>query len=228
MTVHRPRAGLLALIGLATTLGAVACGSSGYQYVQNDELGVYAKVPDDWAVYDEEALFPDDSERERERRLAVTWTRSFDASDDPSPDHSKTLASAEPTGRVRVFGLPPEFREQVNLSALRGLGMDDPQLDPVALSQQESGVQVVSDEPVTFDGGYHGVRTVFTIDPQAAEATAGGDMGTVVVDQTTVLNSTSDVVYIFQVSCTEQCYFDTHKDAIADIVDSWTIQEVRS
>jgi hypothetical protein len=30
------------------------------------------------------------------------------------------------------------------------------------------------------------------------------------------------------VGCNEQCFFETHKDEIADLVDSWTIQEVRS
>jgi hypothetical protein len=27
------------------------------------------------------------------------------------------------------------------------------------------------------------------------------------------------------VACAEDCYLETHKDEIADIVDSWTIQE---
>jgi hypothetical protein len=29
------------------------------------------------------------------------------------------------------------------------------------------------------------------------------------------------------VACDPECYFETHHDEIADVVDSWTIQEVR-
>ena len=59
----------LAAVGAALTMGAAACGASGYQYVENDELGVYAKLPDEWTVYDETDLFPEDSEREIDAML---------------------------------------------------------------------------------------------------------------------------------------------------------------
>ncbi len=35
-------------------------------------------------------------------------------------------------------------------------------------------------------------------------------------------------MFLFTVSCDEQCYFETYKDQIQDFVDSWTIQEVPS
>jgi hypothetical protein len=42
-----------------------------------------------------------------------------------------------------------------------------------------------------------------------------------------VHNAQTTAIAVFQVGCTETCYFETHKDEIADLVDSWTIQEVR-
>jgi hypothetical protein len=210
---------LLGGAAFATLLAtATGCGGSGYQYVENDELGVYARLPGDWAVYDERALFPDDSEREREEQAARSWFRTFDGSDNPSADRSTQPGGTEPTGFVRVLALPVAFREQVNLSALRGLGLGDPTADPVAAAAEDPNVAILSDEPVEFDGGYHGVHTVFSL-------VVGDDK--VVIDQTTLLDSTSSVAYLFQVSCSEDCYFETHKDQIADIVDSWTIQEVK-
>ena len=48
-------------VGAAATAaaGAAACGGSGFQFVQNDDLGVYAKLPGDWEIYDEHDLFPE-------------------------------------------------------------------------------------------------------------------------------------------------------------------------
>ena len=234
MRVHPPRAGLIALGALVIAAGAAACGSSGYQYVENDELGVYAKVPGDWTVYDEEALFPDDSDLERTQRLSTRWIRRFDASAEPSVDHAASLDAAAPTGRVEVLRLSADGRNQINLSQLRGIAVGNPQLDPLVVATQDPSVTVVLDEPITFDGGYHGVHTVFRVDPSAAApgetgvaADPSADRPAFVIDQTTVLDATSSVAYIFQVSCSEECYVNTHKDAIADIVDSWTIQEVR-
>lgn len=234
MRVHPPRAAVLPLAALAVAVGVAACGSSGYQYVENDELGVYAKVPDDWTVYDEDALFPDDSELERAQRLSTRWIRRFDASAEPSVDHAASPDAAAPTGRVEVLRLSADGRNQINLTQLRGIAVGNPQLDPLVVATQDPSVTVVLDEPVTFDGGYHGVHTVFRVDPSAAAAPETGmpadpsaDRPPFVVDQTTVLDATSSRAYIFQVSCSEECYVNTHKDAIADIVDSWTIQEVR-
>ena len=234
MRVHPPRAAVLPLAALAVAAGVAACGSSGYQYVENDELGVYAKVPDDWTVYDEDALFPDDSELERAQRLSNSWIRRFDASDEPSVDHATSPDAAAPTGRIEVFRLSADGRNQINLSQLRGIAVGNPQADPLVVATQDPSVTVVIDEPVTFDGGYHGVHTVFRVDPSAAAAPEtevaadpSADRPPFVVDQTTVLDATSSRAYIFQVSCSEECYVNTHKDAIADIVDSWTIQEVR-
>ncbi len=99
-------------------------------------------------------------------------------------------------------------------------GGGDPARDPVAAdaADTEGVITVLSDEPVEFEGGYSGVHTVFVIDQ-------GGTP--VVTDQTAVRNAQSTAIALFQVGCTETCYFETHKDAIADLVDSWTIQEAR-
>ena len=91
----------LVVVGAALVAGAAACGGSGYQYVENDELGVYAKLPDDWTVYDESDLFPEESERELARRQAQMWTRTFDAGKDPSVEGSQSAGDDDPTGPIR-------------------------------------------------------------------------------------------------------------------------------
>ena len=209
------------LVGLGGVIvvGVSACGGSGYQFVQNEDLGVYARLPDDWEVYDERDLFPDDSESERERRTQALWVRTFDGSDEPSAEASTTPGEGDPTGVVQVRLLTPDEREQINLSGLRGLG--NPQGDPVAAARANAPVQILVDEPIEFDGGFHGVHTVFAVTPQE-----GGDL--VVTDRTVLLDAASTTMFAFQVACAEDCYLETHKDEITDIVDSWTIQEVDS
>jgi hypothetical protein len=198
---------------------ADACGTSGYQYVSNEDLGIYAKLPDDWTVYDEADLFPDDTERERDRRAQQAWFRSFDGSDDPSAEASQSPGDDTPTGVVTVRALSRQEREQLNLSVLRGRG--NPMLDPVAAeSAGGSGgeVAVLSDDPVEYEGGFTGIHTVFLVETPDEP---------VVFDQVAVRNADTSAIAVFLVSCSESCYFDTHKDEIADVVDSWTIQEVR-
>jgi hypothetical protein len=213
MRVTRSLVGLAAVVGAA--VGGGACGGSGYQFVKNDDLGVYAKLPGDWKIYDEHDLFPDESERALERRSQGLWIRSFDGSDDPSAEASTRAGDTDPTGVVQVLALAPDEREQINLSALRGLG--NPQGDPVAAARANVPVQVLANDPVKFDGGYHGVHVVFAV------AGEGGDL--VVTDRTVLLDADSSTMFVFQVACAEDCYLGTHKDEIADIVDSWTIQE---
>jgi hypothetical protein len=208
----------LAGAGLLAAVAGVAagCGSSGSQYIQNDSLGVYAKIPAGWEVYDEEDIFADLSTVEREAQTHNMWIRTFDGADAPSAEHSGGAGTHDPTGNIQVLQLSPQARDQMSNAALRGLG--DPSRDPVALASQDPSYGIVANEPVTFEGGFHGVHTVYTVE---------ADDGTTVFDRTAVLNSTNETAYLFQVACDPECYFETHHDEIADVVDSWTIQEVR-
>jgi hypothetical protein len=49
----------------------------------------------------------------------------------------------------------------------------------------------------------------------------------VVFDRTAVRNAETTAFAVFEVSCSEDCYFETHQAEIADLVDSWTIEEVQ-
>ena len=213
-----PRPLMVFAVFSGIVMGAGACGGSGYQYIENDDLGMYAKLPDDWVVFDETDLFPDESERERELRAQSLWVRTFAGSADADVDASQQVGD-DPTGQVVVQAIAPDDRETFDLRTLRGGG--DPARDPVAAQGTDLGeglsVTVLSDEPVTFDGGFSGVHTVFVVQ-------MGGDA--TITDRTAVRNAETTVMAVFEVSCTERCYSETHQDEIADIVESWTIQEV--
>ena len=213
---------LLALVALASVLASSGCGS-GYQYIKNDNLGVYARLPDGWAVYDETDLHPDASERDLERMGQVQWVRTFHGGNgDHAVELSNTTGNPVPSGVVLIQVIPPRTREVLDLRTMRGLGDDS--MDPLTLEQNPPPTgqtfNVIQDEPVTMDGGYSGLHTVYAV--------TNPGQGPYVVDQTVLRNSASTAMVEFIVSCTEECYFETYKDEIADLVDSWTIQEVRS
>ncbi|MGH9213624.1 MAG: hypothetical protein ACRD2C_23555 [Acidimicrobiales bacterium] len=216
-----PHARLLLVVAIAGSVAAAAaCGTSGYQYVENEDLGVFAKVPDDWAMYDEAELYSalaavSGNTVELQRERALTWFRGFDSSEEPSVAGSLQLSAPDPRGFVRIQALLPDQRQNVNLSTLRGQIAG---ADPLTTMEDDpSGpVEVLTDEPVEFDGGYHGVHTVFSM-------TVNGRVA--VVDQTAVLDATSSVLYLFVVACNDRCYLETHSDEIDTIVDSWTIRE---
>ncbi|HEX8803950.1 MAG TPA: hypothetical protein VF743_07145, partial [Acidimicrobiales bacterium] len=210
---------LLVALGIGL-LAASGCAGSGYQYVKNEDLGVFAKVPDDWTIYEGEEVFAAVSpagttEAETERAMAGRWFRGFDASDDPSPEATMQLGGETPRGYVQILQLTRAQRDQINITSMRSAVLG---VDPLAAPDPQSptpapDVQVVTDEPAEFDGGYHGVHTVFA---------TPGDEGIAVVDQTALLNKTNSVLYLFVVTCDEDCYFETRSDEINDIVDSWT------
>ena len=213
---------LLALVGAASVLALSGCGS-GNQYVKNDAQGVYAKVPDGWAVYDEADLAPDASERDLERLGQLQWTRTLHGGDGThTVELSRVPNGSVPSGLMVVGAVLPQDRETLDLRTLRGRG--NPNADPLTLEQQppQTGqtFTVLQDEQVELDGGFSGVHTIYAVD--------GTEGGPFITEQTVVRNAHSSYIYIFKVSCSPECYLDTYKDEIKDFVDSWTIQEVRS
>jgi hypothetical protein len=221
--VTRPSLFVVGLGGLA--LVASACAGSGNNFLQNDEYGAYAKVPGDWTVFESDEVLEAVTGRSRDSGESDSplqprvWLSGFDAGDHPTAGDVIEPGGDEPRGYLQIVQLTRSEREQINLSTMRGavLGMDPLASDP--LTGQSSGAQVLADEPVEFDGGYHGLHTVIATQPRAR-----GEDATV-IDQTAVLNSDTSVLYLLVVSCNEDCYFETSHDDITEIVDSWAIEE---
>ncbi len=211
----------MGLGGVIVAVGASACGGSGYQFVQNEGLGVYAKVPDDWEIYDERDLLLSSGDFEvddpaLDQAAERVWFRGFDSGDDPSVENAADFTGPEPRGFIQALPLARAQREQVNLTALRSFVNGG--VDPVAAYRANplGNTRVVLDEPAEFDAGYHGVHTVWG-------KTEGST--TAWIDQTVVLDKTNSVLFLFVTGCDRRCFTDTHKDEIVEIVDSWTIQE---
>jgi hypothetical protein len=196
-----------------------ACGGSGFQYVKNDDFNAYFKIDADWMLFDEKDFFAspalDLEPLERQRRLATTWVRGFDASTEPALVNLFTNGTPEPHGVARIQRLTEAERESLDVSAMRAAHLG---FDPVEVKRDEpqGPVEVLSEVDVSLDGGQHGVRMEVAFD------TAAGNVA--VIDQTTLVDSAEGLLYLFVVGCSSRCYAE-NQEMIKEIADSWTIEE---
>lgn len=215
----------MVLLALAALVGA--CGRSGFQYVHNDQVNAYFKVPDDWTLFSEREILGLSAipipPLERQRLLARTWMRGFDASPRPSPLNVVDVDGPHPRGYAQVRALTDEERSAISLSDLRSLGLGgllERNPDPIKEVQDNphGPVEILSSQDVVFPGGTHGIRM------EVAADTPSGRV--VVVDYTAVVDAETRLLYLFVIGCQERCYFNAdNQSQIKTIADSWMIKE---
>lgn len=199
---------------VAIALTVAACGGSGYEYVENDDAGLYFRVPDTWSVV------PVDTTDEGipETLLASEqWVRLLDKSADPDLANLQAVLPRQPVGLASVSSVATNSeRDALDYVALRSmaLGGED---DPLALaSTPDSGVDLVSIDDVTTEEGLRGERIVFTVTQD--------DGGLTTFDQTALVNPLTTEIYRLFLKCEAHCY-EANRGEIDDIVDSWTIEQ---
>ena len=208
--------------GLVLAVGLAACGGSGFRYVKSTEANAYFKVPENWELYDENAILEregaDLSPQQLEMAKKSQWVTAFDAGPQPSLEHvfaKLTEPTDHPVGVAHVRTLGADERDALSLTALRAQALGG--VDPVALAKQgDSPVQVVRNEEVVRPGGLRGSHLVVSVRLD--------DAPPVTIDQTALVDEATRLLYLFRVTCTAQCYAQNEK-LIGDIVESWTVKE---
>jgi len=210
--MYRRRGSLLVVVVIALTVGA--CGDSGYEYVENDDAGLYFRVPDTWSVVPVDTT---DEAIPETLLQSEQWVRLLDRSADPGLANLQAVLPAEPVGLASVSTVATNTeRDALDYVVLRSmaLGGED---DPLALaSTPDSGVDLVSIADVTTDEGLRGERIVFTVTQD--------DGGLVTFDQTAMVNPLTTEIYRLFLKCESHCY-EANRGEIDDIVDSWTIEQ---
>ena len=192
---------------------ASACASTGYHYVKNSEDRNYFKVPDEWKLFDEDAVIRglDLSPREADVERETAWRVAFDGSPKPVLEHLDQLFPKHPVGRALVVGLDQESSDTISIGGMRNLFFD---IDGAI--QQDTGTLIFY-EPIELDGGFRGVHLVAEInDPESGR--------TLVFNQKAVLDQSTSNLYALVISCEATCY-DKSESKIDQIVDSWTVEE---
>lgn len=204
-------------VAVALVLGA--CSGSGFQYVKNDEFNAYFKIDEDWALFDESQFFSSPAIEldtlERQRKLATTWVRGFDGSEEPSLANLFVNATPDPHGIARIQVLTEAERESIDVASLRSAHLG---FDPVQVNRDDpqGPVEVLSEEDVVLPGGQHGVRMKVAFDTPSGEIA--------IIDQTALVDGTNRILYLFVVGCSRACYSE-HRATIDEIAGSWTIEE---
>jgi hypothetical protein len=195
---------------LAIAVLAAACSSTGYSYVKNSDDRTYFKVPDQWTIYDEDALTEDLAPRDRDAARETSWQVGFDASPEPSLKHLLDVKSKHPTGFAVVQELDFDAADTISLMGLRNAFFD------VDAAVQNQAGEIVSYEPIELDGGFHGFHLVADLVTDSGR--------TVTLDQTTLLDQATSKMYALIVTCEATCYSD-NTDKIDRVVGSWTVEE---
>ncbi len=209
--IRLPRAVSAAVLG-ACAFVLSSCGTPNYQYLQDDSLGTYFKVPQGWTVLSEDQMLASNttlSPSEKAARKRNGWlvgaasrlVRQPDGTLSPDPERPWVVAQIFPLSQQSHDVLSKQLME----TALRDLS------ELPADSYTEFFTQ-----DVVFDGGYHGIRRQYEL---------RGDDGSYADHVEQVLtNPRTSLLYTLQVVCSPQC-FGQYGGDIKAVLDSWTIKE---
>ena len=218
-----PKHALTASLGAALALALLtACARPDYQYASQQPGAVpagtvYFKVPDSWTQLTPAQITAAERGWSTSSDLAAlldatSWQAAYDAAATPSLVHVLGRAVPEqPTVYASLRSLYPQEQTGLTTDALKDM--------VVPLSTLGASVQVTTDTALT-QGRATGVHLVFSYSP-------GAGLPEETIDQTSYLSDGKDAVYLLVVRCTTTCY-DAHRDQIAAVTSSYTIQEGRS
>ncbi|MBM3671585.1 MAG: hypothetical protein FJW86_05315 [Actinobacteria bacterium] len=204
----------IAGLALAVSMLVGACASTGYTYIKNGADNAYFRVPDDWKVYDEDAIVEliaeGSSEQAEEAFRDVVWQVGFDAHPRPSIKHVFRPRTS-PAGSATVQQLTRQQSDSASIFGLRNFMVD---ID--TLSEEGTGA-ILNEERIELEGGFFGVHLVGVF-------VRGSANRELTFNQVSLLDQGATKVYSLFVFCESQCYEEHEKD-IKRVIDSLTVEE---
>jgi hypothetical protein len=209
--LRRSAVTVLGGVAALAALALVSCGTPKYEYLQDDGVGTYLKVPHDWTVISEDQMLDDldlaPAERDFYERFgwAVVATGNLISQADGSlvPD------PAEPTVTVLVRPLNEQEQAQLSNEMLENLFRN---LEMMTADQYV----LLGVEPVVIGEKYGGVQRLYQLKHTDGSYTTHVER--------VVANPSSSRVYALSMVCSPEC-FETYGDDIGEVLDSWTIKE---
>ncbi len=194
------RPGQLAAVGVAL-LSLAGCSRSGYQYLENDDAHVFAKLPSDWTVISDSIVNPS---------LVPSAEASYTGlpGDDTLPwraefthDDEGRILVGRPSGYFGVQPVDARLRDELDVGSLL----------PFDPADTDSGFEIADRRDVT-SGELHGLRmTIQSTDDDY------------VLDRLVLTDDSSSVVYVVQVQCSRAC-IDDHQDVIDEMMQTFTVE----
>ena len=205
------RTAALLLVVASIVMGA--CGDRGVQYIKNSERGLFVKVPSDWQRFDLKV------EDRADSVIPRAWQVFVDADPEPTVDHLFSAHATKPSALVEIVPLVTSSpRDDISLTYLRALTIDpEGESDPLALIESGSDtLELVAYDEMSTGDGYWGNHIVINVKQD------DGSFAT--VGQTAMVDPDLNHLYRIAISCASDCY-DTNRQEINRIFDSWTIEE---
>ena len=207
------RAGRLSVALIVVALAATACSSDGFTYVENQDEGLYFKVPDEWVVSESRGVI---------ETPTADLNRTIDEINNPGlpslPDPwrvsiggaSSTLPG--PSILVEIVPITSDVRDDVSLRWMKSQATQG--IDPTSEEAIEQGFSVIYDQDLV-QGDLSGNRIV-------VDWTS--DAGTpLTIDQLIYVDPGVTRIYRMVVLCDENCYRD-YFDDIETVMNSFTVE----
>lgn len=196
--------GVVALSGLA------ACsGPRDNAYIENNDAGVFARLPVDWTVFPAE---DDNPVANPAIDLdAGVWRVLVDASERPLRSHIEEDAPDAPVGYALVAPLAGT-QIQATQMGLRSLATADGS-DPMAGGAP--GVEVASYDEIDFGHAWGNQITITYEQPSGA---------LLKVTQLAFIDDGSNRLTLFTLGCSADCYED-NADEIGSVIASFTLED---
>lgn len=204
----------LLLVGVFMTVGLSGCGAPAYNYVADDSMGTYYKVPAQWHEISQQDI--DAAIKAAGGSSEGVWFTAFDANSKPSANDNNAIDLAEPYVFAQVGELSSTGSSELSYDSMRDIW-----LPVTSTARQEDssdgfpGTNFVQlrDQTLTEAQGVHGVRETF-------QYTFGAVTDT--FDEVVLTNADQTVIYTIEVHCTEKCY-SQNENSINTIMSSFTV-----
>jgi hypothetical protein len=202
---------------LCITLLLSACGQSSQKYAASKSEGVYFTVPPSWNEISTQRLTAHEATSKEagaaEILALVKWQLAFSPARQMSPhDIFSFVATDAPVAYARVRSLLPAEANSVSYNSLRNVIV--PITQWVTNPTKETPEFNIIDDYEVVGKGARGVRTIYSF-------TDGGKSQT--VDQTSMVSNDRQMMYIFVIRCSTQCYNKNYK-VMTKISDSFTVR----
>ena len=191
----------LAVLALVVLLSA--CGRSGFQYLENTDSGVYAKIPEDWDVMSEGLV--DFSLPGEDGAVSVLpgegtlpWRAVFGADGDAGFEQVESLI-----GSIEIQPVDRRLRSELSVEGLLGLDPADPADD----------IEVLFRAEVT-QGELSGLRLIYQTDVAGTPT---------MVDRMLLSDDRLTTLYEIRMICETGC-FAANAAVIEEVMSTFTVE----
>ena len=206
----------LAFVAAVTIVVVSGCSRSGFDYVENQDEGVFIEIPDDWAVFEQIEIEPPpevfaDILFEPVEPQVEPWQVVLDAGPTPTASNIREPLYGFPIGLAEVQPIDQNVRDTFSTSTMRSLATQG-EFDPALAPDGIDDVTVLLDVDVARDD-LRGNRVVFSR-PVAD--------GRTIIDSLVFVDDLNSRWYRLTLSCEENCY-RANAELINNVLNSFTV-----